>query len=231
MTANDMIRQALRMAGVLASEETPTAVMAADGLITLNNLLQSMGATAFGSVSWPQTSFTLTANDGSYTIGSGGDINTQRPTAIYEAHVSYGGVDYPLKPMALEDYERISIKGVSGIPATITIRPGYPLSTLLIYPAPSDVMTLVIDRVAPVADYALNDTMNIPAHWNRGIRALLAVEYCAEYGIEPASAIVAIANEGKRAILRSNVQIPDAQFDPLLMRASHTSGYPEILKG
>ena len=220
-TAYDVVRGALRLIGVVTPIEPPAAEEAADGLDALNDMLAAWAASRYTSASVPQTSFALTAGDGTYTIGASGDINTIRPTTIYAAHITQGGIDYPLKVIALGEYESIPDKSVAGgIPEYLAIRPGYPLSTIHLYPSPSAGCTLVMDKVAPPSSLALYDTMPYPPEWLRAIRYNLAMELAPEYGVTPNAIIAQIASESLAVVRRVNLQVPSAVIDPLL-----TGGY------
>ena len=147
-TAYDVVRGALRLIGVVTPIEPPSAEESADGLSAMNQMLASWAASRYTSASVPQTSFALTSGVASYTIGSGGAINTTRPTTIYQAHITQGGIDYPLRVVALGEYEAIPDKSTTGsIPEVMAIRPGYPMSTLHLYPAPGSGCTLVMDKL------------------------------------------------------------------------------------
>ena len=52
----------------------------------------------------------------SYTIGSGGDIDTIRPSAIFTAYYTLGGLDYPLQVLDYKTYSEIGTKNIGAIP-------------------------------------------------------------------------------------------------------------------
>lgn len=218
-TAYDVVRGALRLIGVVTPIDPPSAEEADDALAVMNQMLASWSSTRFASASVPLTSFALTAGDGEYTIGDGGNINTIQPTGIYRAHVTNGGLDYPVRLISLGEYQDIADKSASGdIPQVMAIRPGYPLATLYLYPVPGAGNTLVLDKVAPLADLALSDDMPYPPVAIRAIRYNLAIELAPEYGAKVPSEIVAIADQSMQAWRRVNLQIPAARIDPLLCR-------------
>jgi hypothetical protein len=231
-TSSDLIRRALKLAGVVATEDAVPADQAEDALVVLNEMLQTWASQPLLAMPWTQVSKALTAGVQTYTIGAGGDINTPRPVSLYHAHVNYGGIDYTLSVGALEEYEENSLKAVGGVPASIYIRPGYPLSTVILYPYPSDSsMTLVLDTVAPPVDLALSTTLPYPSNWLRAIRYNLALEICAEYGADPSAVIVKIAKDSLHTLMTANHQLPTAKFDPLLVGGTTDSSLAKILRG
>ena len=90
MVTADLIRATLRLIGAVSSSETPNADESSDALEALNLMLGSWGASRFLSASTGKVTKTMTGAS-SYTIGVGGDIDTTRPTAIYNAHWTLGG--------------------------------------------------------------------------------------------------------------------------------------------
>ncbi len=231
-TARDVVKGALRLIGVISSADEPSAEEADDALTAMNQMLASWAASRYTSASVPQSSFALTSGDSTYTIGSGGDINTVRPTTIYSAHITQGGIDYPLQVITLGEYEDIADKTTTGaIPEVICIRPGYPLATIHLYPAPGSGCTLVLDKIAPATDLTLNDTMPYPPEWMRAIRYNLAGEIAPEYGVTVSREIIAIADAALATVRRTNLQIPQAVFDPLLMRRGYASNVNAIKGG
>lgn len=230
-TAYDVVRGALRLIGVVTPIEPPSAEESADGLDVMNQMLASWSSTRYASASVPQTSFALTSGDGQYTIGASGDINTIQPTGVYRAYVTNGGIDYPVRLISLGEYEDIAEKASTGsIPEVMAIRPGYPLATIYLYPVPGSGNTLVLDKIAPMADLALSDEMPYPPVAIRAIRYNLAIELAPEYGAKVPAEIVAIADQSMQAWRRVNLQIPTAKIDPLLLPSIRFSNRIQAIK-
>ena len=94
MTAQELIKAALRAVGAIPTGETPTASELADGLEALQIMLRSWAAEGLLIYAYTEDTHTLTAGDGEYSIGSGGDIDTTRPERIESAYIKSGNVDY-----------------------------------------------------------------------------------------------------------------------------------------
>lgn len=91
-SAATLIAAALRDIGVLAEGEPMSAAMGADGLIRLNQMVQSWQA-EFGTVTAVErTIFPLVSNQQTYTIGPGGDFNVPRPVSIDGAGLWLNGL-------------------------------------------------------------------------------------------------------------------------------------------
>lgn len=213
---NDFISSVLRLIGVIAATDTPQAEESNNALAVFNQMTANWANSNFLSVSTPTISKVLTSGQSAYTIGSGGDIDTIRLTGIQSARYNNGGIDYNLQVIAYKDYQEIEVKDVTSIPRVIAVNPAYPLSTIYLYPAPTG-GTLYIDKIAPITDLQLDEVMPYPADWIRALRYNLAIDLAPEFGIEPSAAIVAIAQSSLAAVMRSNIQVPKAKFDPLLV--------------
>ena len=214
MVTADLIRATLRLIGAISSSETPNADESSDALEALNLMLGSWGASRFLSASTGKVTKTMTGAT-SYTIGVGGDINTTRPTSIYNAYWSDGGIDYTLENMDYSDYLEIGVKTVGGIPSHIVLNPDNPLSTIFLYPIPST-GTLTLELIRPETDLTLADDLPYPPEWIRAMKFNLAVEISPEFGFTISPELAVLAKESKEIVMRSMVTIPVAKFDPLL---------------
>lgn len=218
MVTSDLIRATLRLIGAISSSETPAADESTDALEALNMMLGSWGASRFLSASTGKVTKTMTGA-ASYTIGTGGDINTTRPTALYVVTYTYGGIDYNVKVIDYADYQKIGLKTVSGtIPDFVALKPDNPLSTIYLYPIPTT-GTLTLDNIRPATDLTLVDDLPYPPEWIRALKFNLAVEIAPEYGLTVAPELAMLAEQSKAIVMRSMVSVPVARFDPLLYSA------------
>lgn len=217
-TSGDLIRSSLRLLGVIATGETPSAAMTTDGLSTLNDLLETMSLsnlTVWGS---DVASYTCTSGVGSYTIGATAiapNFVGPRPVAIAGAYVRYQGVDFPLLMIGQSDYDAIQIKSQIGdIPQWMTYINDFPLGIIKLWPAPSSAVVLYLsdDRVLTVLT-GLTTAINYPPGYYSYMRHALAVMLASEYGITASPVIVEIALSTLAAIKRTNGTKAIAQFD------------------
>jgi hypothetical protein len=231
MVTTDLIRSSLRLIGAISSSETPASDETMDALEALNLLLSSWGASRFLSKNTQTITHTLTGAT-SYTIGSGGDINTTNPTEIYTAKYTLGGLDYNLSVMDFVDYEAIGLKNIGAIPEFIVLKRDYPLSTIYLYPTAAS-GTLTINAITPKTDLDTDTNLtNIyPPEWIRALKYNLAVEIAPEYGVTVSPEIAALARESKDIVMRSMVTIPKANFDPLLCGDNLSTGRSFIMGG
>lgn len=183
-SALDIITGAAKLIGVVFKNEALSADEANDGLVTLNDMLDTWSNDNLTSWAYTLESFSLTGA-ATYTIGSGGDFNTSRPINIVTAVVRLSSIDYPLTPITQEQYQKeIAIKSIaSPIPEYLTYDNGYPLGTISIYAVPTSGSTLRMLSNKPISNLsALTTTVDLPPGWKRAMKYNLAVDLAPQYG-------------------------------------------------
>lgn len=213
-TARDIIENAMRKAGILTKNEAMAADEAQDGLEMLNDLLASYSNDSMTVYARTLETFTLSAGDTTYTIGSGGDFNTTRPIKVISAYVRSGGIDYPLELLSDENYAAVTLKTSGGIPAYINFTNGFPLATLNIFPAPSSSYSIFLLTEKQLTNIAsLNTTIDFPPGWNRMLTYNLAKELAPEYGVDLPAGVLEIANESRQNVRHAIMVAKKMQWD------------------
>lgn len=224
-TAIDLITSSMRLIGVLASGETPTADEATNALAVLNDMLNAWATSNLMSYQNVNNAFNLVGGTQSYTIGPGGVFNTDRPLNIEGAFVTYSGVDMPLRILTTEEWNAIPLKSYSSpIPQAVYLDTPYPLATVWIWPIPSAAipLTLLVNlQFAAIASLAA--TLSYPPGYNKALRYALAVELAPEYGVQPSPLVVNIATETIGEIKTANRQLPVPRFDSSLVGGGSTT--------
>jgi hypothetical protein len=99
-TALNIIERALTDLTVLEGGGSASAQESADGLIYLNDLIQSWSNE--GLTIYANTVDTLTLTGAvSYTMGTGGTFSVARPVSVKSAYCTYSGYDYPVAILAV----------------------------------------------------------------------------------------------------------------------------------
>ena len=199
-TALGIITSAMRKAGILTKGEAPSADEAADGLEMLNDLLSSISNDSMAVYARTEDVLQLNGGTATYTIGAGGVLNTVRPIKIIAAYGRSGNVDYSLREVSDEQYATISVKSSGGIPEFINFTNGYPLATLKFYPVPATDYQLFLLSEKQLSSFTLNQTVDLPAGWNRMLIHNLAVELAPEYGQQVPPEVIQIAKDSKAEI-------------------------------
>lgn len=225
--ALDIITGAAKLIGVAYKSEALSADEAADGLVSLNDMLGEWSNDSLLIYSPTLEVFSLVSGTASYTIGSGQTFNTTRPITIKNAFVRLSSVDYPLTIISTVEYNAIPVKATSGPPEYLVYNNAYPAGTIKLYPTPTG-GSLYIESNKPFTSFAaLTTTVDLPPGWNKALRYNLALEMAPEYGVEPAALAIIVeqAKRSKGALKRStSANIPM----PLL---SEFGGFVSILSG
>lgn len=199
-TARNIITKAMQKIGALTKNDTPSSDEISDGLDSLNGLLGSWSNDSMLIWTRAVESFSVVANDGTYTIGTGGDFNTTRPTYIISAYLRQNNIDYPLTIISDEIYANIPDKSVGGIPIYLNYNNNYALGTLTLYPVPTQAYTIYLVTEKPITTLTLDSVLSLPSGWERMMIYNLAVEIAPEYGQQVDGSIYEIAKESKRLV-------------------------------
>ncbi len=230
-TANDLIRRAMLLIGNIGKGESPDPDEAADGLVSLNAMLDSWSNESLSVYQTLQENFPLTGGTRTYTIGSGGVFNTTRPIRLTNAFIrqTTSNIDTTLKIMRTSDsYDKISLKiSQSSFPDHLYYDLAYPLGTIAVWPVPSISSTLFIDSYKQLQQFStLTTALSLPNGYERAIVYNLAMEISAEYGATPSPVVMTIAMESKSAIKRINQKDIIARIDPgIFARAPFNINY------
>lgn len=214
-TARSIIKKSLQKIGALVKSEEPAADESADGLSALNALMASWSNDSLNEYARTLETFSLTSA-ANYTIGSGGNFNTVRPSNIVSATVRSGDIDYVVTVIDDETYNSISYKGLTGIPEFLNYSNAYPLGVIKLYPRDSGVLSITLLTEKPLTEFASLDTdMSLPDGWERALIYNLALELAPEYNMKPDAYIAKVAQEslgmirGKVAQVRGMDAFPD----------------------
>jgi hypothetical protein len=210
-TAQTMITRAMRLAGVLGTGETPSAAESADGLSTLNTMLESWSIERLYVYYIVQESLTLVPGQATYTMGVGGNLNTARPTQIDDScFVSYNSMDIPLQLINADAYALIVAKSIqSNLPMYLFADMQNPLVRLSFYPVPNTAYTAAIRSWKQIQTFAaLTDVLALPPGYQRAIEYSLAEEYGPEFGVDVPPRVSAIAGKARTNLKRINAVSP-----------------------
>lgn len=212
MTVRELIRKALLLIGAIAHGENISAEEAADAFATLNQMISSWSNEGLLVFANTIESFTLTAGDGQYSIGSSGDFNTTRPQFIDAATLVLAGSspeqETPLDIFNIQEYsERTAKSQTSTIPWALFVNDTYPLAGLTLYPVPSAAHQLKLYTKKPLTAFTgLSQTISLPPGYEEAIKYNLALKLCPEYGRQADQLVVKDAIETKAQLKRKNTK-------------------------
>ncbi len=208
-TAGDQINGALRLIGMLAEGETPSAATAEDALVAFNQMLDSWSTERLSIYSTQSQVFNWPASIAEQTLGPTGDFVGNRPVLLDDATYfkdPTNGVSYGIKIINQQQYDGIAVKTVtSTYPQVVWVNMEMPNVRMVVYPVPTRVLEWHIVSVEELTQPALLATeLVIPPGYLRAFRFNLACEIAAEFGVEPSPSVQRIAMTSKRNIKRIN---------------------------
>lgn len=186
----------MQKGGILIKNEDPADDEANDALDTLNALLESISNDALNIFARTWETFTLVAGQASYTIGTGGNFNTERPMQIVDCYLKSDLIDYDMEVIPDEAYDSITYKTLTGIPEFLNYSNAYPTSIIRLYPVPSTGYQLFLLSEKMVQSFPNLDTiMVLPNGWARFLIYALAVELGPDYNQPANPLLIGLAKE------------------------------------
>ena len=208
-TAGEQINRALRLLGILAEGETPSAAASQDALMALNQMIDSWSTERLAVFCTQDQVFTWPAGLISRTLGPSGDFVGLRPVLLDDAtyyrdpgtNVSFG-----IKFINQQQYDGIAVKTVSSTyPQVCFVNMGFPDVTMTIYPRPTRDLEwhfVSVQELDKPVD--LSTVMYYPPGYLRAFTYNLAMEFAPEFGVEPSPQVQRIAMTSKRDLKRIN---------------------------
>jgi hypothetical protein len=198
MTIQDILNGAFQELGVLATGETLSADMSQDAKRKLNLMLGSWSIRNITILAMIEESFTLTANDGDYTIGTAGNFNTDRPLKIVNASLEDENDLFTTIELIGEDqYSSYGDRAIiTGPPSHLWYKPSQPLGRIRLYPLPDAADTLHITSQKAFASItSLSAELDIDPVSLEAVVYNLAVRLGPGYGVTPSPLVIQTAQD------------------------------------
>jgi hypothetical protein len=208
-TAGETINGSLRLLGVLAEGETPSAETSQDALRAMDQMIDSWNTERLSVFATQDQVFTWPAGIINRTLGPSGDFVGNRPILLNDATYfrdPSSGVSYGIKMINQQQYDGIAVKTVSStFPQVIFTNMTYPDIDMFIYPRPTRALEWHFISVEELTQPATLDTvLTFPPGYLRAFRYNLACELAPEFGVEPSPQVQRIAMTSKRNLKRIN---------------------------
>jgi len=208
-TAADQINGALRLIGMLAEAETPSAATAQDSLNALNQMIDSWNTERLSVFSTQDQVFTWLPNLIHRTLGPTGNFVGNRPVLVDDATYfkdPTNGISFGIKIINQQQYDGIAVKTVtSTYPQVMWINMDYPNIDMYLYPVPTKALEFHFISVTELDQPAsLSTTLAFPPGYLRCFKYNLACEIANEFGVEPPPNVARIAMTSKRNLKRIN---------------------------
>lgn len=228
-TATELITDALEEINAIQPGETPAPEDSAVGLRKLRQLIDLWATQRLTITTVTGTTWTISANDGEYTVGTGGNVNVARPATT---DVSVNIIDtsttpdtrIPLTPATDEGWRAIPQPAVTAVwPAVWYYNPTFGVTgfgTLSLWPIPTST-TLQGEFWCPVAmtePTALATVIYTPPGYRTALVTNLAIALCSSFEKVPKPTLVQMATDSLAWLKRSNIRLSDLSIDIALTR-------------
>ena len=231
-TVIESLTRSARLAQVIGKGEALDDDEAADGLTALNSMLASLSTNRLTASYIVEETLTLVGSQATYTMGSGGDLNTTRPTRIEDCcFIRYGGssgYDLQLTMLNFEAYAGVVAKSTaSNLPSYLFVDMQYPLVNLTFWPIPtsSAAVAHIFSWKAFGTYTALTDSLALPPGYEEMIAFNMAVRWAGpEFGQEVPADVRALAVRTLADIKRINAPAPIARSEAGLMTRRWPAG-------
>lgn len=212
-TVNEITDAAYRKCGIA----DPTTLQDTNVLIALNNMIGSWG-NEFVVPVVTRESLTLTSGTASYTIGSGGDLDTTVPMRIDNAYLTDSdGYSYQMKEMSAKDYNDIGSKTLEGRPYKFYFIPSASLATVIFNKEADATYTVYFEFWKNFTEYSLiTANLSLPNQYKEPLVDNLAIRLAEDLTVALPPSVYARAQKGLTLIERWSAitrRPPLARFD------------------
>lgn len=215
MTVADLVTRCLQDLKVLQAGETADADNAELGRVTLNDWIDALATDNLTFYTITRTTWALTPNVASYTIGTGATISVPRPVnpqMIAQVGYVYSALETLVPLLTDAEYQAILYKTTTALlPTAFYYNPTYGASgygTLFPLPIPTGAPTGVIYTPLPVSEYTATTTViGIPPGYRRFYRTNLAVELASAFDATVSPELQRAAMESRTAVRKANQRI------------------------
>lgn len=230
MTVRDILNRSLKLIGVLASGETASASMMQDAFVSMNAMVDSWKNVGLMVFENQVLSLTLISGQQTYTIGSGGQLNVERPNAINQATFILNNIEYSVDVLTESEWAKIPNKNTtSDIPTKLYFNPAFPLAQISFWPKPSSALSIKLYSPKPVGRFASVDSIvDLPPGYEDLLVYGSADRIASEYGKEISPKQDALLIQTKAEIMRKNTNPEYMECDLI---TSGQSGYGNIYSG
>ena len=215
MIASEYCERALKKLRVVGTGRSMSAEQSTDALAAMQSMLALWSADDLLIPYRTRETLTLTAGTNPHTIGSGGTLNTTQPMDIHELTLTSGGTRYPVDPMSMDEYHRISDSASQGQPTRYCFERGLTTGSIFFDHNPDSAYSIELLTLRPFTGFTLLSTEDdLPNEYEEPIVFNLALRLAADYGKEVSQATAMVAEQSLATIMRnvSASRVPKLEF-------------------
>lgn len=229
MTWADLCTLALKRLGYLQADETPSASDAAHTFQTLQVLINGLGTERGTMYEVRRSTWTIVSGTGTYTVGSGGDVDIARPVFVQAINFIDTSQDPDLEmPLGLltdDAYQAIPQKSLTAVyPSYAYYNPtygddGHATLTFWQIPTSTTLEGAIYAPVAVVEPSTSSATISLPPGYLRYLRDTLAIEVAPDFAAQVTPDLIESARVATADIKRANIRLFDLYVDAALAPA------------
>lgn len=177
-------------------------------------MLSNLSVEGIMSTALINESFSISANQEYYLIGSGQTLNTVKPNEIISAQIrGSNNIDIGLNIIISDLYFGLSDKTVLGTPNRLYYDAGATqqatqVGRIYLYPRADTSYTLIIQSEKEWSRFTEgSSTSTFPSCYNLPLTYLLALHLAPLYGKTPSDVIVSVADRAKRNLYSMNAKV------------------------
>jgi hypothetical protein len=223
VTVLDLINGALKNLQVWSPDINLTADEEEDSIRKLTALIESVSNDSLLVYKTTADNFTLAGGVGTYTWGTGGTFNSERPVNVKACTVaisgSAGNIDMPVAILQYDDFAAIRLKTLqTNYPQYVYIDGDYPLNNVRFYPVPSSAIpaTFYSDKLITTVT-SVTDALRLPPGYYRWLEAQLSIDLAPSFQRQASQNIFDIAKSAYRLLSSTNSEPLTMQTDAALM--------------
>jgi len=175
MTARDMVTQAMREIGVIASGEQPTADEISDGIVRLNSMLKAWAAKGLNL--WRDTASTIDFAAGVSSAILPGALS------VGSARLVQDGYERILQLWQADQFAVLPTKDQRGTPIIYILRQDVTGIVMQLWPVPDQAVTVAYDYGRITGDVIQpSDPVDVPQMFQEAVWKNLAVKLAPTFG-------------------------------------------------
>lgn len=235
LTGQSVVTFALEQIGVFGVGQSLGPSDAVTGLRRLNAMVATWSTMPLTIPVMVRETFSVTANQGTYTIGPGGNFNTIRPVKLDAAGLLYGNttpeVEIPIQVLTDQQYAAIPVKDLTSTQWTsLWYNPTYTTNgrgTIVLWPIPTTADNdLVLYFQQPLVEFAaLTTEYFVPPGYEEALGYNLALRLAPIYARPVPDDVRTLARQSLAQIKRTNTRMVEMVNDAAGIGSSNRWGY------
>lgn len=208
-SAIELITRAMRLCGVKALGEDPSAEESQAGLEALNGLISSLSNEALMIFYESEDVIPIVPSVSVYTLGPTGTVVATRPVSLLlSSYVVYQNVSYATPLITVDQYNSIVYKQQAApFPWSLWYESTFPDGRLEVFPVPNDNSILHLWSKKPLVEFAsLATQITLPPGYDDMLAFNLAVNFAPEFDASVPAQVIQRAASTKRMIKRTNTK-------------------------